>query len=287
MTPFPTAPASRWAPAFRVGLALVLMLFVVGEGLLLLSPRSLSYTLTADTLQIEARTGPWDQGRTVSRAALGPGSEVTLTDGRKQRGSDFPDLCVGWWWQQGIGEVWQATTCGAMAIQVASTDGPPLVLSPDDPAAFLTALDAGADGRFDAAAAPPGGAWFGWVVGLSLALAAMVAGALLLPLHRIGLSVGRGHLAVSAVGRTWRIPLAGATVERRPVGLPTWRLFGIGLPGFQLGLYRIDGQNVRAALTDRTRGVWVRPTSGPAWVVTPADPEAFVAALHAQGSRSA
>lgn len=287
MTPFPTAPASRWSPALRVGLALGLLLLVVGEALLLLSPRSLTYALTADTLQIEARTGPWDQGRAVPRAELGEAAVVTLTEGRKQRGSDFPDLCVGWWWQKGIGEVWQGTTCGAHAVRIASSDGRPLVLSPADPEAFLTALRDGASGRFGATPAPPGGGWFVWVVGVSLAVGAAVAGLLLLPIHRIGLAVGDGHLAVSAVGRTWRLPMAGATVEARAVGRPAWRMVGIGLPGFHLGLYRIDGQNVRVALTDRARGVWVRPAVGAPWVVTPADPDAFVAALRDQGAAPA
>jgi hypothetical protein len=64
-------------------------------------------------------------------------------------------------------------------------------------------------------------------------------------------------------------------------------MLGIGLPGFQLGLYRIDGQNVRVALTDRDRGVWVRLAGGPTWVVTPADPDAFVAALRDHGASPA
>src|SRR5581483_10765699 len=62
---------------------------------------------------------------------------------------------------------------------------------------------------------------------------------------------------------------------REEAGLrPRWRTFGIGLPGYQAGWFRLrDGEKALLYLTDRTRAVYVPTTAGYALLVSPQDPD--------------
>lgn len=63
---------------------------------------------------------------------------------------------------------------------------------------------------------------------------------------------------------------------------PRWRTMGTGLPGFQAGWFRLrNGERALLYLTDRQRAVYVPTTAGYSLLVSPADPEAFVAAVRA------
>jgi Bacterial PH domain len=61
---------------------------------------------------------------------------------------------------------------------------------------------------------------------------------------------------------------------------PRIRTLGTGLPGYQAGWFRLrNGEKALVYMTDRTRAVYVPTTAGYSVLVSPADPEAFVAAV--------
>jgi hypothetical protein len=62
--------------------------------------------------------------------------------------------------------------------------------------------------------------------------------------------------------------------------VPRRRTLGTGLPGYQAGWFRLaNGEKALVYLTDRSRAVYVGTTAGFALLVSPADPEGFLAAL--------
>jgi len=61
---------------------------------------------------------------------------------------------------------------------------------------------------------------------------------------------------------------------------PTVRTNGIGLPGYQAGWFRLgDGERALVFLTDRTQAVYVPTRGGYSLLLSPADPQAFIATL--------
>ncbi len=71
-----------------------------------------------------------------------------------------------------------------------------------------------------------------------------------------------------------------ASTELRP-RLKTW---GTGLPGYQSGWFRLrNGEKALVYLTDRTKAVYVPTTAGYSLLLSPDDPDGFLAALKATG----
>ena len=61
---------------------------------------------------------------------------------------------------------------------------------------------------------------------------------------------------------------------------PRLRTFGTGVPGYQAGWFRLrNGEKALLYLTDRSRAVYVPTTAGYSVMVSPADPDGFLAAL--------
>ena len=61
---------------------------------------------------------------------------------------------------------------------------------------------------------------------------------------------------------------------------PRWRTLGTGLPGYRAGWFRLrNGEKALVYLTDRNRAVYVPTTAGFSVLISPADPDGFVAAL--------
>src|SRR5690606_6947657 len=61
---------------------------------------------------------------------------------------------------------------------------------------------------------------------------------------------------------------------------PRLRTFGTGVPGYQAGWFRLrNGEKALLYLTDRSRAVYVPMTAGYSVMVSPADPDGFLAAL--------
>jgi hypothetical protein len=63
---------------------------------------------------------------------------------------------------------------------------------------------------------------------------------------------------------------------------PKWRRVGTALPGYQAGWFRLrNGEKALLYLTDRTRAVYIPTTAGYSLLLSPADPDAFLARLRA------
>ena len=69
----------------------------------------------------------------------------------------------------------------------------------------------------------------------------------------------------------------------REAGLqPKWRRIGTALPGYQAGWFRLrNGEKALLYLTDRTRAVYIPTTAGYSLLLSPADPDGFLARLRA------
>jgi Bacterial PH domain len=68
--------------------------------------------------------------------------------------------------------------------------------------------------------------------------------------------------------------------------VPSRRTGGTGLPGYQAGWFRLsNGEKALVYLTDRNRAVYVGTTAGYGLLLSPADPEGFLAALASSSRR--
>ena len=68
----------------------------------------------------------------------------------------------------------------------------------------------------------------------------------------------------------------------QPGLVPAMRTLGTGLPGYQAGWFRLEnGDRALLYLTDRQRAVFVPTTRGHGLLLSPSDPDGFVAALRA------
>ncbi len=67
---------------------------------------------------------------------------------------------------------------------------------------------------------------------------------------------------------------------------PTARRLGTGLPGYSAGWFRLaNGEKALVYLTDRTHAVYVGTSAGYSVLLSPADPDGFVAALAGASAR--
>ncbi|WP_300163164.1 PH domain-containing protein [Solidesulfovibrio sp.] len=105
-----------------------------------------------------------------------------------------------------------------------------------------------------------------------------------------------GNLVVRGAFYGREIPLAevdvdGAVPSDLGHGGPKslkWRTNGIGMPGLAAGWYKLgDGEKALVFVTDKTRAVYVPTRLGYAVVVSPGDPDRFLAALRRAAARAA
>lgn len=82
-----------------------------------------------------------------------------------------------------------------------------------------------------------------------------------------------------------RVPGASARrvdFRESPELAPRRRTMGTGLPGYQAGWFRLrNGESALLYLTDRSRAVYVPTTAGYGLLLSPVDPDRFLAALRA------
>jgi len=63
---------------------------------------------------------------------------------------------------------------------------------------------------------------------------------------------------------------------------PRWRTNGLGLPGYQAGWFKLaNGEKALLFLSDRSRAVYIPTREGYALILSPDDPDQFLAALKA------
>jgi hypothetical protein len=94
------------------------------------------------------------------------------------------------------------------------------------------------------------------------------------------------HLRGDLYGRTIARPRLRIQQARRvdlvaePALRPRWKTVGTGLPGYQAGWFRLrNGEKALLYLTDRSRAVYVPTLDGYSLLLSPADPDGFLAAL--------
>lgn len=281
----PAVPSSsaRIVAAVAGGLVLVLALI---PAVLLLTPRSLSYRLDAETLQAEARMGPFNLGRTVNRSRVEAASVIQVRGASRQSGTAISGFCHGRWHLDDVGVVWMATSCTAEAVLVEiEGEDHPWVLSPVDPEAFLAALpsDQGTFEVMPSSPASPVLAFSGFFV---FCLVAGVFGLLLVSPARLRFDIGEGSLWVRTAWGTRQVSLAGASVRAAPDARPTLRLFGIGMPGHQVGRYRVSGRTAQIYLSDVRKAVWIEPAEGLPVLISPEDVDGFLLAAAEAQQRS-
>lgn len=85
------------------------------------------------------------------------------------------------------------------------------------------------------------------------------------------------------------LDLAGArrvTFASEPELQPTTRTMGTGLPGYRAGWFRLrSGQKALLYLTDEHRAVYIPTRLGYSLLLSPSDPDAFLASLRSDGAR--
>jgi len=129
----------------------------------------------------------------------------------------------------------------------------------------------------------------------------VIIGAILIGLLLLLISTTRGSRAssfeVSAEGLRLRGDLWGRLIPTsairgggaRLVNLadardlqPSWRMGGTAVPGYESGWFRLkNGERSLLYLTDRTRAVYVPTTLGYSLLLSPQEPERFVASVKA------
>lgn len=279
---FEAPPMAGWKRALAwIPVALGALGALIGGGVLF-APTHVAYTLGPDTFTAQASLGPLDLGRQALRSEVRGGRRQALHHGLRTAGTARGDFCQGKWWFDETGPAWVAGTCVPDTVVVDVGDEH-WVLTPADPAAFLAALDGGA-GEFAAAPNPDS----------QTTGAILLLGLLLLPLVVIFPLIGRRlsqPLVYRIVGATLSVPgnlwtthlkLDGATFTHAPLGR-AWRLAGTALPGLLLGAFRAGGKHVHVAARDLKTGVRIDGTRSV--YVTPADVDAFCAALVRGGAR--
>ena len=69
-------------------------------------------------------------------------------------------------------------------------------------------------------------------------------------------------------------------LDREPELAPKWRTMGTGLPGYRAGWFKLrNGEKALLSLTDPHRAVYVPTSQGFALLLSPAQPDSFLAAL--------
>lgn len=278
---------SRWRRVVGWFLAIVIVLSTVLAACLVLLPRHLEYRVENGELVVITGLALAPRARRWPLDAIAGSREVMLRGGRRVMGTAMPGYCVGRFSYRGIGSVWQATNCRRRAVLLRIEGEPrPVLLSPPDPGLFQGAISGKTRYAhvFHFSGPPP--PWWPMVQGfmlLTVAIAAWVAVLLVLGPERLRYVLRPDALVVRTVFSTRRFALAGLRARFEP-SLRIWlRLWGIVLPSYLTGLFRISGKTSRVYAT-RSKGPCV-VLEGGRWplVLTPAEPEAFLDALRNLG----
>jgi hypothetical protein len=275
----------------RVLYWLLVVVLVLGTGFtaLLFAPQpELGYRVTDDTLVVDAQLGVMDLGKRFPLGAVDDVRTVQVGDAWRFNGTGAPGLCEGGWHSEATGDAWFATTCGADAVMLTGEHiTRPIVLTPDDAPAFMAAVQAGTPGDFPAASAAPPPAWWALVRFGPLVLAVGLGVLLVGSPQVLRFEVGAGELTVRTLWGRRVVSLSGATYVAAPESRAAMRIFGMGLPGHQMGRYRKGGRFVQVYLTRRENTVRIAPVEGVHVLLSPEDVAGFTAAIEAQGARPA
>jgi Bacterial PH domain len=229
--------------------------------------------------------------------ALDPGAEPGYAPAVRTNGVGLPNYQSGWFKLANGSTALLFMTDWSRAVLVPTTEGFGLLVSPADPQAFLAALKqpAAAVATFPiSAGAPESTSALSWSL---LSLSVLLPLAIAALLGYLAYSTRAVRFVVSDEGLRIRGDMFGRLIPRgslriegaqildlnkEPAHGPALRTFGVGMPGYSSGWFRLkDRGKGLLFLTDRSHAVYLPTTEGYTLLISPADPEAFLAALKA------
>lgn len=266
--------------ALSLVMVVLMLLSVVEAG------DGVSYRVGEGRLHVDAGSSLLAGQKSVPLDAIRSVEEITLPRGRRVFGTGAPGLCVGRFAYDGLGTVWQATDCGKTVLLLrAAGEAYPIVVSPTDPAGFRAALAAPPRAGVLAFPMPGPPTTTTLMIPAMSALGAVVLGGIAVLAfrgpRRMTYTVRPGVLEVSTGYSRHRYTLAGHAA-RRHEGKLGLRLFGVGMPGYYAGIFRLDGRTSRVYATHVHDGVLLEGGKQRVFV-TPDNVEGMLVALREAG----
>lgn len=206
---------------------------------------------------------------------------ASLTRARRRFGTAFPGFYQGRWSFAETGPIsLYATSLDTLV--VIETERERYGISPEDPAAFLRALEAGEPAQFSAVSRDA--AWGLSALGVGLLIILLLSVVIVGQSRvrgRIAYELGPDVLVIHGGLRPITIPYATITSARidSPQGWP-WKSFGTSVPGLHWGSFswKQAGPNLKLYAT-RLRPLVLISCGRKTYGISPEDPEAFLAEL--------
>ncbi|MFH1468044.1 MAG: PH domain-containing protein [Pseudomonadota bacterium] len=278
----PDPRPSMWRIPLVLVIALVVIVPIGPLWVLYSGDFQVRYTVLDGTLTVDSGD-PFTSVRSAPLSAIRESFATDLGRGRRVAGTSMKGCCTGTWTFAELGKVWLATSCAhrGVFLRVQGEDLP-WVLSPPDPEGFVAALRRGEPLDIALPPADKGPIELLALVLLPLALLggpALMAAMLLGP-GKIRYEVGPGWLEVRTIYSRRRYAAHGLRARRmRPQR--SRRVAGMAMPGYYTGWFQVDGARARVAATRLDEVVLIEGEAR--LVLSPADPEAFLAALRKVG----
>jgi hypothetical protein len=298
---FPIAPGSSstfWFTGIIVGFLVLfpfaLLLVPLWPGKIYLEVSNAGLRITGS---IYSRLIPHPEGKSAKRWI--PSDEPGYQPVGRTNGVGLPNYRGGWFRLANGSKALVFLTDDSRSVLVPTDEGYTLLASPEDPDGLIAALAARNSPtrdlqpvRFPLAQPTSSSSSlqnYFLIVSIAPLLIGLLLGALTWVSRRVCFEVSREGIRVRGpYGRL--LPREGLNVkEARIVDLRTEPEFrgmirtnGIGMPGFGAGWFRYKGgQSALVFLTDQSRAVAIPTNFGYTLIVSPADPEGFLAALQA------
>jgi hypothetical protein len=244
-------------------------------------------------------------GRFIPREALRVGQAKLLDLGTdpgyspvaRTNGIGLPDYQSGWFRLANGSSALLFVTDWSRAVLVPTTERFDLLVSPSDPQAFLVALDRPTTTGVTFALATTAARSSSAISRLLLVLCLLLPLAMAALMGYLAYSMRHVTFELSEQGLRIRGDLFGRLIPRSSLRVedaaildlktekthrPFLRTMGVGLPGYSSGWFRFrDRSKGLLFLTDRSRAVYLPTTDGYTLLISPADPEGFLAALRA------
>lgn len=276
-------PAKRMPRSWVDGLGLVVVILGILTSWLVLSlfwgGQKIEYSIADERIQVRAESGVFSDSIEMPLADLAEIRPVILSGGSRSWGVGMPGFCVGRFYYEGLGNVWQATNCqDAVLALIFPKEEQTILVSPEDQGQLRRVLQRHETGRFRAAPVSPGGIWRVAqyvVLGLPVLFLALAVILILGP-RRLGYRLSSGWLEVQLALYRRHFPLEDLTVRRQApeVGL---RILGTGVPGYYTGLFRVQGEKTRVFASSFAEGLLLEGRER--IFLNPADPQSFIARL--------
>jgi hypothetical protein len=244
---------------------------------------------------VYGRSIPREALRVEQAKALDLGTDPGYAPVARTNGIGLPDYQSGWFRLANGSSALLFVTNWSRAVLVPTTERFALVVSPSDPSAFLAALQRPTTSGVTVPLSAPGAGSSSTISWLLLVLCVLLPLAIAALMGYLAYSIRHVTFQLSEPGLRIRGDLFGRLIPRGSLRVadaqildlkqdkthgPSLRTMGVGLPGYSSGWFRLrDGGKGLLFLTDLSRAVYLPTTAGYTLLISPADPEAFLAAL--------